>query len=244
MNMMNTVNVQLYFKKDAFIDFSPITKIIVFIISSVIMMRSGSLLGECIVGGLTALFLFNTKEMMKCYLFVIIFFGTIAIERITELFHSSQNFPFVFIIFNVVRVFLPAIAMFYILAEKTTASEYLAMFKTLHIPDAFAVAFVVMLRFIPTLIEHLKNIRQALIFRNINIGPIYFLKHPILSIERLVVPMLISSGKVMEELSAAAMTRGLDVGRKRMTIIKFRLNIVDYLVIFIAITLVIIFKGG
>ncbi|HDJ5153401.1 energy-coupling factor transporter transmembrane component T [Staphylococcus aureus] len=244
MNMMNTVNVPLYFKKDAFVDISPITKIIVFIISSIIMMRSGSILGECNVGGLTALFLLNTKEMMKCYLFVVTFFGTIAIEGIAELVHLSQNFSFVFIIFNVVRVFLPAIAMFYILAEKTTTSEYLAMFKTLHIPDAFAVAFVVMLRFIPTLLEHLKNIRQALVFRNINIGPIYFLKHPILSIERLVVPMLISSGKVMEELSAAAMTRGLDVGRKRTTIIKFRLNIVDYFVIFIAIALVIIFKGG
>ncbi|HCX9225414.1 TPA: hypothetical protein O0Z22_002781 [Staphylococcus aureus] len=131
--------------------------------------------------------------------------------------------------------------MFYILSEKTTASEYLAMFKIFHISDAFAVTFVVMLRFIPTLLEHLKNIRQALVFRNINIGPIYFLRHPILSIELLVVPMLISSGKVMEELSAAAMTRGLDIGRKRTTIIKFQLNFADYLVIFIAIALVIIF---
>ncbi|HDJ2900561.1 TPA: energy-coupling factor transporter transmembrane protein EcfT [Staphylococcus aureus] len=239
--MMNTINMPLYFKKDVYIYISPITKIIVFIISSLIMMRSGSLLGECIIGGLTALFLFNNKELMKFYLFVIIFFGTITIERIAEFVHLSQNFTFIFIIFNVVRVFLPAIVMFYILAEKTTASEYLAMFKIFHIPDAFAVTFVVMLRFIPTLLEHLKNIRQALVFRNINIGPIYFLRHPILSIELLVVPMLISSGKVMEELSAAAMTRGLDIGRKRTTIIKFQLNFADYLVIFIAIALVIIF---
>ena len=100
-----------------------------------------------------------------------------------------------------------------------------------------------MLRFIPTLREHLQNIRKALVFRNIRIGPIYFMKHPVF-IERLVVPMLISSGKVMEELSAAAMTRGLDVGRKRTTIVKFRLGLVDLLLLIVAVTFIVFFGGG
>lgn len=234
----------LYFKKDAWIDISPITKVIIFVVSSIIMIRSGSLLGECIVGGISALFLLNAKARSWFYKFTLTFFGTILLEELAKITNTAQSLSFLFVIFNVIRVFLPTIAMYYILAEKTTASEYLAVFKKLHIPDAFAVSFVVMLRFIPTLIEHLQNIRKALVFRNIHIGPVYFLRHPIVSIERLVVPMLISSGKVMEELSAAAMTRGLDVGRKRTTIVKFQLHVVDFLLLLIAVSVILFFEGG
>ena len=234
----------LYFKKDAFIDISPITKIIIFIISSIIMIRSGSLLGEWIVGGIAALFLLNAKAWGWFYKFTSLFFGTLLLEEMAKLTEAEQTFSLFFVICNVMRIFLPTIAMYYILAEKTTASEYLAVFKKLHIPDTFAVSFVVMLRFIPTLKEHLQNIRKALVFRNIRIGPVYFIKHPIISIERLIVPMLMSSGKVMEELSAAAMTRGLDVGRKRTTIVKFQLQLTDFLFILVGIWTLIYLEGG
>ncbi|MEI3614293.1 energy-coupling factor transporter transmembrane component T [Pseudogracilibacillus sp. SO30301A] len=234
----------LYFKKDSFIDISPITKIIIFILSSIIMIRSGSLLGEWIVGSIAALFLLNAKAWGWSYKFALLFFGTLLLEEIAKLTGTEQTFSLFFVVCNVVRIFLPTIAMYYILAEKTTASEYLAVFKKLHIPDAFAVSFVVMLRFIPTLREHLQNIRKALVFRNIRIGPMYFMKHPIISIERLIVPMLISSGKVMEELSAAAMTRGLDVGRKRTTIVKFQLHPADFLLIIVGILTMVYLEGG
>ncbi|GIN74538.1 membrane protein [Bacillus sp. J14TS2] len=242
--MSEAIKTVLYFKKDAFIDVSPITKIVIFIISSVVMIQSGSLAGQCIIGAMSALFLLNAKAWGWFYKFTLVFFGTLLLEEFANITDTGQLFAFLFVIFNVIRVFLPTIAMYYILAEKTTASEYLAVFKKLRISDAFAVSFVVMLRFIPTLREHLQNIRKALVFRNIRIGPVYFIKHPVASIERLVVPMLISSGKVMEELSAAAMTRGLDVGRKRTTIVKFQLHLIDFLLLIVAVFVIVFFKGG
>lgn len=234
----------LRFKKDAFLDISPITKIVIFIMSSIIMIRSGSMLAEYIVGTISALFLLNAKAWKLFYTFSLVFFGTLLLEQLAKITNTAQVFAVIFVICNVIRIFLPTMAMYYVLAEKTTGSEYLAVFKKLRIPDAFAVSFVVMLRFIPTLIEHLQNIRKALVFRNIRIGPIYFIRHPVVSIERLVVPMLISSGKVMEELSAAAMTRGLDVGRKRTAIVRFKLGFVDILLLIAAISTIVFFEGG
>lgn len=243
--MAKEMTFTLQFKKEAFLDISPITKIIVFIIASYIMLRNESLFAECIIGFIAAIFLLNTKAWGLFYKFSLVFFGTILLEEMAKIAGEAQSVAFVFVLLKIIRMFLPTLAMYYVLAEKTTASEYLAVFKKLRIPDAFAISFVVMLRFIPTMREHLQNIRKALVFRNIRIGPLYFIKHPFVSIERLVVPMLISSGKVMEELSAAAMTRGLDIDRKRTTIVKFGLNYADLFIFMIIVTSILVFyKGG
>ncbi len=242
--MLKAKDMEFRFKADSFLDVSPITKIIAFIVSSVVMLKVRLLSAELLIGILASLFLLNAKSWRNFWRFTIIFTGSIIFEIAADITHITEKFLPAIVIFNIMRIFLPTVVLYYILAEKTAASEYLADFKKLRIPDAFSVSFVVMLRFIPTLREQLKNIKKALVFRNIKIGPVYFIKHPVISIERLVVPMLISSGKVMEELAAAAMTRGLDVDRKRTTIVESKINFSDMSIIASMAAILVLLKGG
>jgi energy-coupling factor transport system permease protein len=51
------------------------------------------------------------------------------------------------------------------------------------------------------------------------------------AVEYRIIPLIASCSIIGEELSAAAMTRGLDVGKKRSCIWNIRFRIPDYLVI-------------
>ncbi|MGO1742544.1 energy-coupling factor transporter transmembrane component T [Bavariicoccus seileri] len=239
--MKSNIDTQLRFKSESFIDVSPLTKIIIFVILSVLMLQNRSLCSEIIVGVVTTLILINSKAQKRALLFTSVYFGTILFELVIKSLPISNLVGFVFGLLKIIRLFLPTLSLYYVLSERTSASEYLSMFKRFHIPDSFAVSFVVMLRLIPTLKEHIVNIQKALRFRNLKIGPILFLTQPAMAIERIVVPLLISSGKVIEELSAAALTRGLDVGRKRNPVLNFKLTFVDFLVSGMMITIFIFF---
>ncbi|MBF1712279.1 MAG: cobalt transporter [Streptococcus intermedius] len=228
--MKSRADSQLRFKSDSFLDVSPLAKIIIFVISSTLMLQNRSLISEITVGIITILILVNSKEKKRTLVFTSLYFGTILFEVSIRMLILFSFIVFVFGLLKIFRLFLPTMALYYILSEKTTASEYLSMFKRFHIPDSFSVSFVVMLRLIPTLKEHIVNIQKALKFRNLKVGLALFLTHPSVAVERVVVPLLISSGKVIEELSAAALTRGLDVRRKRNTILTFKLSITDVLI--------------
>ena len=103
--MSSQIKTVLHFKKETFLDVSPITKIAVFIVSSVVMIRSGSLLAECLVGVMSGLFLLNTKAWGLFYKFPLVFFGTLLLEEIANITDTAQSFALVFVVFNVIRVF-------------------------------------------------------------------------------------------------------------------------------------------
>ena len=70
-------------------------------------------------------------------------------------------------------------------------------------------------RFIPTVQDEWSGVRKAMAFRGISMTPGAIIRHPLLTIEYILVPLLFSSVGVMEELAAASLARGMDSTRKR-----------------------------
>ena len=94
--------------------------------------------------------------------------------------------------------------MGYYLIESTTVSEFVAAMERVHIPQKIVIPLSVVFRFFPTIREEYAAIGDAMKMRGIST-----LRSPIKMLEYRVVPLMISIANIGEELSAAALTRGL-----------------------------------
>lgn len=108
---------------------------------------------------------------------------------------------------------LPGLAMFNVLLSSTSVSEFIAAMDGVHISKKFSVPVSVMFRFFPTIREEYQFIRDALRLRGIGT-----LAHPSEMLEYRMVPLLTELVQVGNELSASAMTRGLDAPNKRTNV--------------------------
>ncbi len=150
-----------------------------------------------------------------------------------------------------ITIFLYAFPVFIslmLIIQTTRISQFLAAFQAMHLPAGAIIPVAVMFRFIPTVQDEWSGIRKAMAFRGIDLDFASVVRHPMHSIEYLLVPLLISSASVMEELAAAALARGLEAERKRTSYEEVRLNSADYAVfvafgIIAAIILFVVFSG-
>ena len=120
--------------------------------------------------------------------------------------------------------FLPCIMMGRYLMESTTVSEFTAAMKKLHVSDNIIIPLSVMFRFFPTVLDEADSISSAMKMRGIRIGG----KHASKIIEYRMVPLMTCCVNIGEELSAAALTRGLGGEVKRTNICRIGFRLQDY----------------
>ena len=125
----------------------------------------------------------------------------------------------------------PSVVMGYFVVTTTTVSEFVAAMERLHLPQQITIPMSVMFRFFPTVAEEWSAIGDAMRMRGVRfgggkVGAI---------LEYRIVPMMICSVKIGEELSQAALTRGLGGPVKRTNICKLGFHVQD--VIFLLICL-------
>ena len=101
--------------------------------------------------------------------------------------------------------FTPSVVMGYFVVTTTTVSEFVAAMERLHLPQQITIPMSVMFRFFPTVAEEWSAIGDA----NADAWrPLCGGKASAI-LEYRIVPMMICSVKIGEELSQAALTRGL-----------------------------------
>ncbi len=98
-----------------------------------------------------------------------------------------------------IRKFLPCFILGKWIINSTQVGEFIAAMWKMNLPLTAIIPLSVMFRYFPTIKEEWKSISMAMKIRGINF-----------SFERMVVPLLISAINTSEELSAAALCRGLD----------------------------------
>ncbi len=131
--------------------------------------------------------------------------------------------------------FLAGMAFAYYVFVSTTVSEFVTAMKHMHLPDQITIPLSVMFRFFPTLGEESKAINNAMRMRGIGWNGS---KGGVLShLEYVIVPLMMSTLRIGDELSAAAITKGLDVGRPRTHICQVKLGVLDWLLIMVSIAM-------
>ncbi|MCT4562707.1 MAG: energy-coupling factor transporter transmembrane protein EcfT [Maledivibacter sp.] len=148
------------------------------------------------------------------------------------------NSILVLLIALVMRLF-PTFMLGYYIIESTKANEFITAMKRWHVSENLIIPVTVVFRFIPTIQEEYRFITDAMRMREIQLGTKKFYQNPGVFLEYRLIPLMISIVKIGEELSAAALTRGLGSSVKRTNIAIIGFGIYDGLIFAISILLLI-----
>ena len=107
---------------------------------------------------------------------------------------------------SMVNVILP-------LAMTSRLQSLLTALKGLHLPFCIYIPAAVMLRFIPTFLNDIKQVGETLKIRGYRMGVGEFVRHPRMMLRFLFTPLLFRSLRTSEELGVAAELKGLEAHR-------------------------------
>ena len=132
--------------------------------------------------------------------------------------HASGGTMFLLLMCQLMRRFVPCLMAALMFVRTTTISQLMAAVQRMHMPYGAAIPFAVVIRFFPTFREEHKNIKLSMKMRGIRY-----------SLEHILVPILHSALNISDELSAAALSRGLGAEKERTHVCVVRMGPSDWL---------------
>jgi energy-coupling factor transport system permease protein len=128
------------------------------------------------------------------------------------------------------RKIMPTVYLASGLIATTRVSELVCALQKLRLPQSVIITLAVTLRFFPTVKEEFDCIRDAMRLRGIGLTAKNILTRPLSVMECVFVPLIMRCAQIADELSAAAVVRGIDSTAKRSTLLQIALRPVDALV--------------
>ncbi|MBE6035918.1 MAG: energy-coupling factor transporter transmembrane protein EcfT [Clostridiales bacterium] len=168
----------------------------------------------------------------KRYASALRFFALYAVSLVLTFYFLSAESTGVFMAIltgycGIVAQFLPAFITAWYVVRTTKIDEFMSAMQKMHIPDGITISLAVVIRFFPTIKEEYDSIRDAMKMRGISFAGGNAMK----MFEYRMIPLLFSCVNIGDELSAAAITRGLGGEVKRTSVVELRMNLLDYLLI-------------
>jgi energy-coupling factor transport system permease protein len=115
---------------------------------------------------------------------------------------------------NLFARFWPVVLLGCYVLSTTTVSEFLAALRRWRLPTALTIPFAVVMRFLPTLAQESRAIGDAMRSRGLRLGG----GRPGAWLEYRLVPLTMRAVAIGDELTAAALTRGLDRHAERTSL--------------------------
>ena len=107
----------------------------------------------------------------------------------------------------------------------------------MHVPYFITIPFSVMFRYFPTLGEEYLSIHDAMKMREIGQS----IKNPFTYIEYVLVPIMMSTVRIADELSAASLTKGLSAGGRRTHICQVSIKFYDWVLMLGTFAMIVLF---
>lgn len=169
----------------------------------------------------------------KIVLKYIIFYLVIAViqQFCVYLPQAIETILSIFTLF--IRVMIPVVLFASTFIATTKVSELIAAMYSLKIPRSITITFAMVLRFFPTFSEEIHNIYDAMKLRGIALSLRNVFTRLLLILEAIAIPIVMRSASIAEELSASAVTRGIDNPAQRTSFIQLKVHAKDWLVLFI-----------
>lgn len=209
----------------------PRTKLFMVFVVSLIAMMSATTPVLWVIRIIITLIPIVLLILEKKYSSALLFFLAYGIALVLLLFFISENSEGIIASLligycGIVVQFMPAIITAWYVIRTTKIGEFMSCMQKMHIPDGIAVSLAVVMRFFPTIKEEYSSINDAMRMRGVMLGGGNVLR----MFEFRMIPLLFSCVNIGEELSAAAITRGLGGEVKRSSVIELKLGIADYLI--------------
>lgn len=171
--------------------------------------------------------------LLKRYKFIVKMFAVYLIFLLIQFLggqflHGTLNIMIVtFSVF--IRKILPCGMLGGIIIETTRVNEFMAAMNKIHVSKKIIIPLAVMLRYFPMIKEDWNAIKDAMKMRDISPNIIGFIKKPLLTLECIYVPLMMSASKIADELSAAAITRGIENPKERTCMQEVKFNLSDFI---------------
>lgn len=173
------------------------------------------------------IYLITSKAYRECVLYSVIY---IIIAGLMFYIYHIPNTTLALTIVSIsyfVQKFVIAVMMIGFLKRKTSMPYVISAMQTMKFPNAVAIPFIVILRYMPTLREDYGYLKDSLKIRGIRTSGIEFFIHPIRSLEFMIVPILFRSIRVAEELSTSVLLRGIENYKNRTNIYPLKFTKID-----------------
>lgn len=209
----------------------PRSKLILLASANLTIMIGAKVFIEAVVVFTAAILLILFKKKSTAITFISIYIamllGEIFLVPITKgVFAMISS-----LIFIMLRKFIPCLIVGALIISTTKVSEFIAAMEKIKLSEKVIIPFAVMFRFFPTVKEEWEAIKDAMKIRGIGITFKRIITSPLKTVEYMFVPLIVSTVKIGEELSAAALSRGLDGNGSRTNISRVGFSLYDYILI-------------
>lgn len=165
--------------------------------------------------------------MLKRYMLASIYFTVVGLALLIEgaLVQTGRGAIglIVVVVSGLVTRFVVPMVMGYSIMASISVSEFITSMERMYVPSAITIPLSVMFRFFPTISEENLAISEMMKVR----------KSKTKRMEYQLVPVMMSTVRIADELSQASMTKGLGGSDKRTHICKVGFRVQDYVLILI-----------
>ena len=207
----------------------PRTKICMLITVTSLMLSTGNSgvmnIVKPVLSVIPFVLLLSERKWKTAAKYLLLYAVCFALERVA-LYRLSGLVSFLLLaVCSIMTRFAPGFMMGSFLISSTSVSDFIAAMKRMHVTEKIVIPLSVIFRFFPTIGEENAAINDAMRMRGIRFGG----KHPGKILEYRLIPLMISIVKIGDELSAAALTRGLGAPVRRTDICTIGFHIQDIL---------------
>ncbi|WP_314795129.1 energy-coupling factor transporter transmembrane component T [Eggerthia catenaformis] len=181
--------------------------------------------------------LFYKNGLKKEALKNILFFGflSLIVPNIDVIRNMNAILLMIFMLFVVFRMFyIPFSAGSFFIKTSDVGSVISSMDK-IKLPRSVSIPIAVMFRFFPSFREESRNIKLAMRIRGITF------KNPVSYIEYVIVPLLVISSNISDDIAKAAETKCIENPVKKTRYISVKIKIIDFVYV---ISILIMIIGG
>jgi energy-coupling factor transport system permease protein len=206
----------------------PRVKLLILVLINIVVFASSDVRTEWLCMGIIVIALGAMgcwRQILRSLLF---YAGMLAALYLCGLFPNNPLSAVMTMVIICFRKIMPTVFFASGMMATTKIGELVSAMQRLHIPKVIVIPFTVTLRFFPTAKEEFTMIRDAARLRGLRF-----------SMERTLVPMMLRCANIAEELSAAAVTRGIERAGKRTSMRELCLGAPDYVmgVVFLTLTI-------
>lgn len=183
--------------------------------------------------GIFLTFIYAFSGNLKGAAKIAIFYAAVLALNFYQIYYLNLKdmnplFSIIMVLQAFIVLFTPTAIMANYFITTTPVSAVMGSLERLKLSQNIVIPIVIMLRFFPTLKESYTQIKNAMKMRGIESGYIGVLKHPVLTMEYVFVPILIAASNMSDELAASAYTRGADFKCKKVRFYESKFGFFDY----------------
>lgn len=168
--------------------------------------------------------------------FCLYVFASVIEGAVLHITSGGVNLFFV-IIAGMISRFLAPMVMGYCVMQSTTVSEFVTAMEHMHVPQMITIPLAVMFRFFPTISEESGAVSEAMRMRQVAGKRQSLMK----KIEYELVPIMMATMRIADELSQASLTKALGGANKRTHICEVGFRVRDYILIVLLIVVLLLF---